>query len=73
MGGVLDEKNERRAPIERGAAPPSGGLGGSFLGDFFLVPPQPQQTRTSLDTPGFFRFFCRADERVRRDRRAGRA
>ena len=50
MGGFLDEKKKRRAPIERGAAPRSGGLRGSFFGDFFLVP----QTRTSLDTPVFF-------------------
>ena len=40
-----------------------------FFGDFFLVP-QPQQTRTSLETPGIcFGFFCRVEPNTTRTHR----
>ena len=50
-GGSQTRKNERRAPIERGAAPPFWWSAWFiFWVTFFLMP----QTRTSLDTPDFF-------------------
>ena len=43
MGEFLDKKSERRVPIERGAAPPSGGLGGSFFGRLSFWCPSPSR------------------------------